>query len=112
MIRDATAQRRERTARLAREIMHREAGNPDLDLDRIVRELGEPRRSVQRALQPGFRSQLTAIRMERAARLLASSELPVADIAASCSYSQPGQFAKAFRRFHGTTPSNYREGRR
>jgi AraC-like DNA-binding protein len=35
-------------------------------------------------------------------------DLTVRDVARRVGYRQPAQFAKAFRRHHGTTPSRYR----
>jgi two-component system response regulator YesN len=55
-----------------------------------------------------FRSCLWRIRMERAAELLTSTDLPVREVAARVGYRQPAQFAKAFARRHGVAPTEYR----
>ena len=49
--------------------------------------------------------------MQRAAELLADTEMPVRDIAAQVGYRQPAQFAKAFTRVHGVPPTRYRADR-
>ena len=49
--------------------------------------------------------------MDRAAELLASRALTVREVAHRVGYRQPAQFAKAFRRHHGVSPSAHR-GRR
>lgn len=48
-------------------------------------------------------------RMERAAALLTEPNHRVSDVAYAVGYADPNHFAKAFRRFHGASPSQYRE---
>ena len=48
-------------------------------------------------------------RMERARNLLLGSELPIADVAASCGYSNLSAFGRAFRRAWGNSASSLRE---
>jgi AraC-like DNA-binding protein len=50
--------------------------------------------------------------MERAAELLAARGLTVREVAHRVGYRQPAQFAKAFRRHHGSAPSAFRVGTR
>jgi transcriptional regulator GlxA family with amidase domain len=87
-----------------------------LSLDDVARRIASSRRQLQRAFaeagQTTFRGHLTAVRMERAAELLASLPLPVREVAARVGYRQPAQFAKAFRRHHGQGPSEYRRAMR
>src|ERR671913_1910301 len=84
----------------------------DLSLDDIARRVASSRRQLQRAYaeigQTTFREHLTAIRMERAAELLSSRGLTVREVAYRVGYRQPAQFAKAFRRHHGVSPSDFR----
>ncbi|EHN09969.1 transcriptional regulatory protein [Patulibacter medicamentivorans] len=72
-------------------------------------------RQLQRAFHEvgdtSFRTSLTGIRMDRAADILASGPVSVRDAARQVGYRQPAQFAKAFRRHHGMSPSQYRVGR-
>jgi AraC family transcriptional regulator len=51
---------------------------------------------------------LVRLRMERAAHLLRRNSEPVQAVALACGYASPGQFATAFRRHYGVTPSRYR----
>jgi two-component system response regulator YesN len=46
--------------------------------------------------------------MERAAEMLRGSVAPVNQVASAVGYRQPAQFAKAFRRHHGSPPSAFR----
>ena len=81
----------------------------ELSLDDIARRVASSRRQLQRAYaeigDTTFRDHLTGVRMERAAHLLASQRLTVREVAYRVGYRQPAQFAKAFRRHHGVSPS-------
>ena len=59
-----------------------------------------------------FSRELQRVRMERAAQLLRVGSMPVQDVAAAVGYRQPAQFAKAFRRHHGTPVGLSRRRRR
>jgi AraC family transcriptional regulator, regulatory protein of adaptative response / methylphosphotriester-DNA alkyltransferase methyltransferase len=89
----------------AAEIVQREYRD-DLGLDDIARRLASSRRQLQRAFaeagETTFRSFLQRVRMARAAELLLEGALPVNRVASAVGYRQPAQFAKAFRRHHGT----------
>jgi AraC-like DNA-binding protein len=84
----------------------------DLTLDDVAHRVASSRRQLQRAYaeigDTTFRDHLTAVRMERAAILLAGPEGTIKDIARRVGYRQPAQFAKAFRRAHGVAPSDHR----
>jgi AraC-like DNA-binding protein len=84
----------------------------DLSLDDIARRVASSRRQLQRAYaeigNTTFRDHLTAVRMERAAEMLLGRGLTVREVAHRVGYRQPAQFAKAFRRHHGASPSAYR----
>jgi len=88
----------------------------DLSLDDIARRVASSRRQLQRAYteigDTTFREHLTIVRMERAAQMLGIRGLTVRDVAHRVGYRQPAQFAKAFRRHHGVSPSTYRSRRR
>ncbi|MCW2968162.1 MAG: helix-turn-helix transcriptional regulator [Solirubrobacteraceae bacterium] len=84
----------------------------DLALDDIARRVATSRRQLQRSYaevgQTTFREHLTAVRMERAGDLLRQQNLTIREVANRVGYRQPAQFAKAFRRHHGTAPSGFR----
>jgi AraC-like DNA-binding protein len=84
----------------------------DLALDDIARRVASSRRQLQRAFaevgDTTFREHLTRVRMDRAAEMLANGQATVREVAARVGYRQPAQFAKAFRKRHGVTPSAYR----
>ena len=86
----------------------------DLSLDDIARRVASSRRQIQRVFaevgNTTFRTYLTRVRMRRAAELLSTSGPTVREVAARVGYRQPAQFAKAFRRYRGMAPSDYRAG--
>lgn len=52
---------------------------------------------------------LTTFRLSRAAALLSTTSYSVEQISISCGYSNPATFSKAFKRFSGFSPSDYRK---
>jgi AraC family transcriptional regulator, regulatory protein of adaptative response / methylphosphotriester-DNA alkyltransferase methyltransferase len=111
MQRPATVRHRTSLFHEASEIVGAEYGS-DLSLDDIARRVASSRRQLQRAYaeigHTTFRSHLTAVRMDAAAELLSRGPLTVREVAQRVGYRQPAQFAKAFRRHHGVSPSSYR----
>lgn len=83
-----------------------------LELDSLARRLTSSPRQLQRAFAEvgltSFRTYLRGVRMERAAELLDAGSLRVWEVAEAVGYSQPAQFAKAFRQHHGHAPSALR----
>ena len=88
----------------------------DLSLDDIARRVASSRRQLQRSYAEiggtTFREHLTGVRMDRAADMLSSGSLTVREVAHRVGYRQPAQFAKAFRRHHGRSPSDHRAAHR
>jgi AraC-like DNA-binding protein len=86
----------------------------ELSLDDIARRVASSRRQLQRAYaeigHTTFRDHLTRVRMQRAAEMLAGRGVTVREVAHRVGYRQPAQFAKAFRRYLGVAPSDYRAG--
>ena len=96
-------------------IIEREFGD-QLELDALALRVSGSRRQLQRAFAEAggttFRDHLTGVRIDRAADLLRTTELPVREIANRVGYRQHAQFAKAFRRLRGRVPSAYRAAAR
>ena len=92
-------------------IRHRHS-DPDPSLAQVAHEIATSRRQLQRALaevgNTSFSRELQRARMDRAAELLRAGSLPVQVVAGAVGYRQAAQFAKVFRRHHGTSPSNFR----
>jgi AraC family transcriptional regulator of adaptative response / methylphosphotriester-DNA alkyltransferase methyltransferase len=95
----------------ANAIVEREYAS-DLSLDDIARRVASSRRQLQRAYaeigRTTFRDYLTRVRMDRAAEMLTGQALTVREVAHRVGYRQPAQFAKAFRRYRGVAPSDFR----
>lgn len=78
----------------------------------LARQLGMSVRSLQRRLAEHGLSVgevLSEGHKEVALRLLARPELTLAEVAEQLGYSEPSAFTRAFRRWTGLTPSDYRE---
>jgi AraC family transcriptional regulator, regulatory protein of adaptative response / methylphosphotriester-DNA alkyltransferase methyltransferase len=95
----------------ATDIVEAEYGS-DLSLDDIARRVASSRRQLQRAYaeigRTTFREHLTEVRMRRAAELLEGRRMTIREVAQRVGYRQPAQFAKAFRRIMGASPSDWR----
>jgi AraC-like DNA-binding protein len=68
-------------------------------------------RTLQRRLASAgtsFRDLLSECRRQKALRELAESDRPVGDVSLRLGYSDPAHFARAFRRWTGSTPIEYR----
>ena len=109
--RPATVERRRNLYEDAVAIIEREYDR-ELELEDVARRIATSRRQLQRAFAEAggtsFRAHLAAVRMRRALDLLASGGAPVREVAQTVGYRQPAQFAKAFRRHHGASPSAFR----
>jgi AraC family transcriptional regulator, regulatory protein of adaptative response / methylphosphotriester-DNA alkyltransferase methyltransferase len=83
-----------------------------LQLDDVARDIATSRRQLQRCFAEhadgSFRECLTEIRMTHAAESLRGGAPSVKAVAATVGYRQPAQFAKAFRRRYGVSPTTYR----
>jgi len=81
--------------------------------ERLAHLFAMHRRTVNRRLQAQgttFRKLVDEVRYEVARHLLESSELPVIDIAGMLNYADASAFTRAFRRWSGTTPAQWRAG--
>ena len=110
--RDSTPTRRGALLAEATLVMEARHGDPTLSLDDVAREIATSSRQLQRVFSElagrAFRDELAAVRMQHGAELLLTTDLPVAEIARRVGYRQAAQFAKAFRRHHGVSPSGLR----
>ena len=112
--RPGTVARRRALFEEATEIVRREYPL-DLELEAVARRIATSRRQLQRAFaesgRTSFRDVLAQVRMRHARQLLADPAIPVRAVAVRVGYPQPAQFAKSFRRHHGTAPSDFRRTR-
>ncbi len=83
-----------------------------LSVDDLARRVFVSRRQLQRAFTEAGTSvqeRLHAVRMEHAAEYLRDTSMSVSEITRSVGYRHSAQFAKAFRRYHGMAPSQWRK---
>ena len=95
-------------------VIQRRYADERLTVTDVSQNIFSSRRQLQRSFAEAgtsVRETLHAIRMQRAAEMLADSALPVAEIARRVGYREPTQFTKAFRRYYGMPPSEWRERR-
>jgi AraC-like DNA-binding protein len=81
-------------------------------LEWIAAKLGLSPRSLQRKLADGgttYLELLEHVLCERARSLIGSTRTPLIEIALSLGYSDPAHFSRAFKRWTGVSPSDYRK---
>jgi AraC-like DNA-binding protein len=82
------------------------------DVDTIARRLGVSSRTLQRRLAAAgqsYQDLLDTVRRETAEKCIASSALPIAEVAYLVGYSEPAAFHRAFKRWTGVTPQVFRQ---
>jgi AraC-like DNA-binding protein len=98
----------------ATEILASEFARPN-KVEDVARRVATSPRQLQRVFAEvdglGFRAYLRRVRMCRAAELLATTDLPVREVAQQVGYRDASQFSKAFKRTRGVTPSEARAAR-
>lgn len=80
-------------------------------LTNLARRLSMNARTLQRRLgneDLNFQGLLDDCCRRHAIHSVAASRLPISSISARLGYSHPAHFARAFRRWTGTSPSAYR----
>lgn len=77
----------------------------------VAKRLGKSERSLRRELaahRSSFRSLVEAVRSELAEKLLRRDDASITEIAFALGFSDSSAFTRAFRRWHGVSPRNYR----
>jgi AraC-like DNA-binding protein len=98
----------------ARAQIARRLRQPPVELDAVAGALALSTRSLQRKLQAeqlSFSQLVDEVRRELAERHLADATLDLADIAFLLGYSEQSAFQRAFKRWTGATPSQWRAAR-
>lgn len=105
--------RREVGARVKARLVDALPAGPVSEAD-MARSLNLSARSLQRRLreeQTSYKELLDRTRHELALRYLGNSRLSVNEVTYLLGFSDPSNFARAFRRWEGTSPSRYRDTR-
>jgi AraC-like DNA-binding protein len=101
----------EKTTAAVRQLLIQSAGD-FLDIAQVAESLHVSERTLRRRLEAestSFRSTFEEIRDLLAREYLAETELTVAEIAHLLDYSETVNFRRAFVRWNGVTPSEYRQ---
>ena len=81
-----------------------------VSIEAVAKSVDIPVRTLQRRLSANdvtFRSLLNECRFEQALELLRDGRYSVAEVSACLGYSDPAHFARAFRRWSRSTPSDF-----
>jgi AraC-like DNA-binding protein len=87
----------------------------ECSMDRIAGQLGMHRRTLDRKLQRRgvlYSDLLESVKKDVAQQLLRDTDMRVQQVAESLNFSSAANFATAFRRWTGVTPSTFRRGAR
>jgi AraC-like DNA-binding protein len=101
----------EKTTAAVRQLLIQSAGE-FLDIAQVAESLHVSERTLRRRLEAestSFRSTFEEIRDLLSREYLADTQLTVADIAHLLDYSETVNFRRAFMRWNGVTPSQYRQ---
>ncbi|MBP6683119.1 MAG: AraC family transcriptional regulator ligand-binding domain-containing protein, partial [Halioglobus sp.] len=85
------------------------------DIDYVAQKLHMTGRTLRRRLAAAgssYQQILADVRYALAREYLATSSLPLEEIASMLGYSSPGNFTYAFKRWHGCPPRQYRQENR
>lgn len=88
---------------------------PGLDMNRVANICGLSKRTLSRRLHTQgttAKRQILKLRREKAETELQDTTLPIITIAAGVGYSNPAVFSRAFKRWTGMSPRNYRKARK
>lgn len=98
----------------ARSIIGRELNGGNPSLERVAAQLGLSGRTLQRKLQELGTSHneiVDHIRHELATRYLGEKEMAICEVAYLLGFSEPSSFHRAFKRWTGVTPKEFRAER-
>lgn len=98
-----------------RRLLLAQVAGGDMSIGSVARLLATAPRTLQRRLareKTSYQDLVEGTRREAAEGYLAGSALSVGEIAYLLGYSEPAAFHRAFRRWNGVTPREFRESRR
>jgi AraC-like DNA-binding protein len=94
-----------------RDELKRRLGSEPLAVDAVAKALGLTARTLQRRLREeglSYQAVLDGVRAQAAKAWLANPHRGVAELAARLGYAEPGALDRAFRRWTGKTPTEWR----
>lgn len=105
------ALRNEHFVQSLRDTLRQELPKGEIDQKTLASQLNMSVRNLQRRLSQHdtcFRDLLDKVRAERAEQLVSSGQESLCEIASLLGYEDPSSFHKAFKRWHGMPPGEYR----
>ena len=97
----------------AYEIILRRFSEPELSVSAIAGEVGMSDSRLSTECRKVYRmtplEHITRARMQRARRLLRTTDMPVKDIAVECGYYDISGFNRRFKAYTGMTPQQYKQ---
>ena len=94
-------------------IIHSHLADKDLNADFIADKMCMSRTQLNRKIRSiadyTATTYILQIRMEKAKRLLASTEQAIGDIATTCGFEDTSYFTRVFKQMFNVTPSQYRK---
>ena len=109
---DSLSQRSGIASRIA-SLLATQLGNTLPDKSLIAAQLGMSERTMQRRLQEeqtSYQEILDNTRHYLARELLRNTRVPLTDVALQLGFSEPSTFFRAFKKWEGMTPGQFREG--
>jgi AraC-like DNA-binding protein len=82
------------------------------DIDYVAERLNMTSRTLRRRLtdeNSSYQQILAEVRYQLACEYLGTSSLPLEEVSVLLGYSTPGNFSHAFKRWHGSSPRQYRQ---
>ena len=94
-------------------VINKNIGNSDLSVDMIAEEVGMSRvhlhRKMKEIIGQSPHDFIRQLRLEQAARLLATGEMNISEVAYTCGFSNAASFSTTFKNSYGLTPTEYME---
>ena len=105
------ASREDEFLKNAVKIVENNISNPDLNVEKLMTELGVSRTQLFRKLKAvtnySANQFIRNIRLKRAAYLLQQNSYNVSEVLYMCGFSSPSYFTTCFKEFYGCLPSEY-----
>ena len=83
--------------------------NADLIADKICMSRTQLNRKIRAITDYTATTYILRIRMEKAKRLLSSTEYPIGEIAMACGFEDTSYFARVFKQMFDVTPTQFRK---
>lgn len=94
-------------------LLRKRLNNGEVTLEMLAADLNMPPRTLQRrldGLNMSFRKLVERVRKMQALSYLQDTRMPLAEIASALGFANPGTFHRAFKRWTGRSPGEFRSG--